>query len=71
MPIGSLGAMRQAFSRDAGAKYGDIVYFSKPADWTFRVTMPHASTYHVLFYFNVYGSMPGNFRRRHATRRNR
>ena len=29
MPIVCMDAMRQAFFRDAGAQYGDIVYFSQ------------------------------------------
>ena len=33
MPIVSVEAMRQAFFRDAGANYNDIVDWSKPADW--------------------------------------
>jgi hypothetical protein len=44
MPIVSVDVMRQAFFRDAGAKYGDIIYFSKPADWKFQFTTPNAST---------------------------
>ena len=33
MPIVSVNAMRQPFFRDAGAKYGDILYLTKRADW--------------------------------------
>src|SRR5262245_24867267 len=33
MPIVGMDAMRQAFLHDANAKYGDIVYWSRPADW--------------------------------------
>jgi hypothetical protein len=36
MPIMSFDAMREAFFRDAGAKYGDIVFWSKPSDWKNR-----------------------------------
>ena len=42
MPLVSFAAMRDAFFRDAGAKYGDIVYLSKPADWRFQITTPNA-----------------------------
>lgn len=52
MPIVSVDAMRQAFFRDAGAKYNDIVYWSKPADWRFQITTPNASSYYV--YFHIY-----------------
>jgi hypothetical protein len=53
MPLVSVNAMRQAFFRDAGAKYGDIVYFSKPSDWKFQFTTPNASTRYVYFNFNL------------------
>jgi len=53
MPIVSVDVMRQAFFRDAGAKYGDILYFSKPSDWKFQFTTPNASTRYVYFNFNL------------------
>lgn len=53
MPIVSVDVMRQAFFRDAGAKYGDIIYFSKPSDWKFQFTTPNASTRYVYFNFNL------------------
>jgi hypothetical protein len=53
MPIVSVDAMRQAFFRDARAKYGDIVYWSKPSDWRFQTTTPNASTRYVYFNFNT------------------
>lgn len=53
MPIVSVDTMRQAFFRDAGAKYGDIVYWSKPSDWKFQFTTPNASTRYVYFNFNL------------------
>jgi len=53
MPIVSLDAMRQAFFRDAGAKYGDIVYLSQPSDWKFLLTTPNNSTRYVYFSFNT------------------
>jgi hypothetical protein len=45
--------MRQAYFRDIGAKYNDICYFSRPADWHFQVTTPNASTNYVYFNFNL------------------
>jgi hypothetical protein len=55
MPIVSVDAMRQAFFRDAGAEYGDIVYLSRFADWHFQIATPNASTHYVYFNFNVNG----------------
>lgn len=52
-PIVSVDAMRQAFFRDAGAKYNDIVYWSKPSDWKNQTTTPNASTNYVYFNFNT------------------
>lgn len=53
MPMVSVDAMRQAYFRDAGAKYNDIVYFSKAANWKFQFTTPNASTHYVYFNFNL------------------
>jgi hypothetical protein len=51
MPIVSFDAMRQAFLHEA--KYGDILYFSHPADWKFQITTPNASSLYVYFNFNL------------------
>jgi len=53
MPIVSVHAMREAFFRDAGAKYGDIIYWSKPSDWKNQLTTPNASSLYVYFNFNT------------------
>jgi hypothetical protein len=53
MPIVSFDAMRQAFFRDAGAKYGDICYYSKPPDWGWQVTSPTNSNYYVYLNLNT------------------
>ncbi|WP_191970067.1 DUF1254 domain-containing protein [Methylobacterium planeticum] len=53
MPIVSFDVMRQAFFRDAGAKYGDIVFWSKPSDWQNQTTTPNASSLYVYFNFNT------------------
>jgi hypothetical protein len=53
MPIVAFDAMRQAFLRDAGAKYNDIVYWSKQADWKFQVTTPNASSWYVYIAINT------------------
>jgi hypothetical protein len=50
-PIVSFAAMRDAYFRDAGARYNDIVYWSKPADAKLQITTPNGSARYV--YFNV------------------
>jgi hypothetical protein len=45
--------MRQAFLRDAGAAYGDIVYWSKPADWKLQIATPNASARYVWIQINL------------------
>jgi hypothetical protein len=45
--------MREAFLRDAGADYTDVVYFSKPADWQLQLTTPNGSTYYVVTTINL------------------
>jgi len=53
MPIVAFDAMRQAFLRDVGAKYNDIVYWSKQADWKLQVTTPNASSWYVYIAINT------------------
>lgn len=53
MPLVSLDAMRDAFFKNAGARYGDILYFSKPADWKFQTTTPNSSSLYIYFNFNT------------------
>ncbi len=52
-PIVSFDAMRQAYFKDAGAKYNDIVYWSKPADWKNQTATPNATTNYVYVNFNT------------------
>jgi hypothetical protein len=52
MPIVSVDAMRRGYF-GVGAKYNDIAYFSKPADWRFQLTTPNASSLYVYFNFNL------------------
>jgi hypothetical protein len=52
-PIVSTAAMRQSYFRDANAEYGDILYWSKPADWRFQFTTPNASSRYVYFNYNL------------------
>ncbi|GAB3770257.1 DUF1254 domain-containing protein [Ramlibacter monticola] len=55
MPLVSVDAMRQAFLRDAGGRYDDIVYLSKQADWKFQVTTPNASSWYAYIPLNTAG----------------
>ncbi len=52
-PIVSFYAMREAVLRDAKAKYNDIIFWSKPADWKLQVTTPNAASYYVWTNFNT------------------
>src|SRR5215831_6805332 len=52
MPIVSVDAMRRAFF-STGAKYGDVVYLSKPADWQFQVTTPNSSSLYCYLNYSV------------------
>jgi hypothetical protein len=53
MPIVSVDAMRTAFLRDAGARYDDIVYWSRQADWKLQITTPNASSWYVYIPINT------------------
>jgi hypothetical protein len=53
MPLVNFDAMRQAYFRDAGAKYNDVMYWSKPSDWKNQTTTPNHSTNYVLFFLNL------------------
>ena len=53
MPMVQFDALRQAFFRDAQASYGDVAYWSQPADWTFQLTAPPASGFYTYFNFNT------------------
>jgi len=58
MPIVSFDAMRQAYFRDAKAKYNDIAFLSEPSDWKFLVTTPNNSTRYVYVNFNTKSDGP-------------
>jgi hypothetical protein len=53
MPLVNFDAMRQAYFRDASAKYNDVMYWSKPSDWKNQITTPNHSTNYVLFFMNL------------------
>src|SRR5262245_45133969 len=56
MPIVAADAIRQGFLRDLGAKYNDIAYLSKFADWKFQTRTPNASTY---YFYSAYSTKDG------------
>jgi hypothetical protein len=49
IPLVGAGALREAAIRDAGAREGDIVYLSAPADSLFRAPTPNASALYAYF----------------------
>jgi hypothetical protein len=51
IPLVSTDAMRDAYFRDAGAKYNDILYWSRPSDWQNQTTTPNSTSHYV--YANV------------------
>jgi len=53
MPIVAFEAMRQAYLRETGGRYGDILYLTSPADWKFQITTPNASSLYVYLNFNL------------------
>ncbi|MDN7139850.1 DUF1254 domain-containing protein [Pseudomonas sp. JQ170] len=53
MPLANFDAMRQAYFRDAGAQYNDIMYWSRPSDWKNQTTTPNHSTLYVMLFVNL------------------
>jgi hypothetical protein len=53
MPLVGFAAMRQAYLSETGGRYGDILYFIKPADWRFQLATPSASSLYAYFNFNL------------------
>ncbi len=53
MPLVNFDAMRQAYFRDAGARYNDVMYWSRPSDWKNQTTTPNHSTIYVMFFVNL------------------
>jgi len=51
-PLASVDAMRQAFFRDAGARYGDIVWWSS-SDWKNQTALARATERQIYFNFNT------------------
>ncbi|MBO9665383.1 MAG: DUF1254 domain-containing protein [Bdellovibrio sp.] len=50
-PLVTMDAMRQAYFRDAKAKYNDIVYLAR--DWKNQVTTPNSSSIYLYFNYNT------------------
>jgi hypothetical protein len=53
MPLVNFDAMRQAYFRDAGAGYNDVMYWSRPSDWRNQTTTPNHSTLYVMTFVNL------------------
>lgn len=53
MPLVNFDAMRQAYFRDARAKYNDVLYWSKSSDWKNQSTTPDHSANYILFFVNL------------------
>ncbi|WP_373047005.1 DUF1214 domain-containing protein [Vulgatibacter sp.] len=52
-PLVSFDAMREATRRDAGARFGDVLFVSRPADWRFQFSTPNATTYYVSAFLEL------------------
>ncbi|MCY1443554.1 hypothetical protein D3C76_1031180 [compost metagenome] len=53
MPLANFDAMRQAYFRDAGARYNDVMYGSRPSDWKNQTTTPNHSTIYAMLFVNL------------------
>jgi hypothetical protein len=53
IPLVNFDAIRQAYFRDAGAAYGDVLYWSKPPNWKFQAPTPNSSAHYVIFFANL------------------
>lgn len=52
MLIVNFDVMRQAFFRDANAAYGDIIFWSRPANWKLQCLTPNTSVRYVFSFIN-------------------
>jgi hypothetical protein len=52
-PIVMFDAMRQAYFRDAKAKYNDIIWWPKGADWRSQDLIPNTDTRYVFYFGNT------------------
>lgn len=53
MPIVSFDAMREAYFREAGAQYNDLLLWSRPSDRLNQTTTPNATSHYVYANFNT------------------
>lgn len=53
LPLVSYEASRQAYVQDAGARYGDIVFCSRTADWKFQLPSANAAASYACFHLNL------------------
>lgn len=53
LPIVSYDAMRQAYFRDGKAKYNDLIWWPKGADWKTQVPTPNMSVRYVFLFTNT------------------
>jgi hypothetical protein len=53
MPIVNFDVMRQAYFRDANAKYGDIIFWSKPGSWKLQCLTPNTSVRYAFSFINT------------------
>jgi|HubBroStandDraft_6_1064221.scaffolds.fasta_scaffold86390_3 hypothetical protein len=63
MPIVNFEVMRQAFFRDANATYGDVIFWSRPANWKLQCLTPNTSVRYVFSF--IYTSQAGPVVLRH------
>ncbi|MDE2412048.1 MAG: DUF1254 domain-containing protein [Sphingomonadales bacterium] len=53
IPIVSFDAMREAYFRDAGAHYNDIIHWPRGADWHMQLTTPNTTSHYAYLNFNL------------------
>lgn len=53
MPLVNFDALRQAYLRDGGARYNDILYWSRPSDWRVQLPTPNHTTPYVMSFFDL------------------
>ena len=53
MPVVSQEAMRQAYFRDAKAKYNDIIWWPNGSDWKNQSTTANTSVPYIYYFFNT------------------
>ena len=59
MPILSFDAMRQAYSRDGGAKYNDIIWWPKGSTWKNQSLTVNTTVRYLYAFCNTHEDGPG------------